>query len=74
MGVREPLSWRAHFFFSSSADAFMLENFAYYILHKYLGSDPQYLRLVKEMQRTGLRTIFGQSLDSRFSLKRDMNE
>jgi len=55
-------------------DAFMLENFAYYILHKYLGSDPQYPRLVKEMQRTGLRTIFGQSLDSRFSLKRDMND
>jgi hypothetical protein len=52
----------------------MLENISYYILDKYFGEKEHYLKLLRHIQKTSLQTIFGQCLDGRLCITRDLDQ
>jgi len=54
-------------------DALMLENLVYFLIYKYFGQLPCFSRLLRITHDVGMKTIFGQSLDTIVSTKIDVN-
>ena len=54
-------------------DAILLETSIYSLLAKYFGNKSYYTDLLEIMHDITFKTIFGQSLDTRTGLKRNMN-
>jgi farnesyl diphosphate synthase len=73
---RGQLCWykKADVGMSAVNDAFFLENFIYLTLKKYYKAKPFYSELLEAYHEFTLYTLTGQSLDTRLSLERDIDQ
>ena len=59
---------------SAINDALLLESFGYLILYKYFGSKDYFAACLRQTHKTVLRTIMGQSIDTRTSMKFNLDK
>jgi len=57
---------------SAFNDALLLESSIYMLLKKYFGDKPYYVDLLEIMHDVNHKTVYGQSLDTRTGIERNM--